>query len=182
MTEIPAQAFPVEVIRYQVEPPPSSLNSKGALITGFMQIALAVVSFIFGVTCVALGFCTGYASVPIWGSLLFYVVAGILGVVAGASKGENKCAIVGCLVMSILSAIIAFMHVVCGSFYTSIVYWVELKPMKALSILNVLIGVLEFIVAIVASAIMCRGSCCRQEPEPVYITEQPGSREMGQIQ
>ncbi|XP_033118768.1 uncharacterized protein LOC117118305 [Anneissia japonica] len=183
-TNVQVQAPPVagQVVLYQPGPvhPPSSLNKKAALITGYMQIGLAVVSLSFGVATIFSGYYAGYISVPIWGALGFYLVAGILGVVAGQTNGRNKCVIVGCLVMSILAAVTAGVHIIIGSISTAVgrynydyyyhdyQYYYDHRHdgWYAINILSVLVGVVEFVTAIVTSAFMCCGTrcCCGQTP------------------
>ncbi|XP_071952267.1 uncharacterized protein [Antedon mediterranea] len=165
-TTVPLQVSPeaAPVIYYQQqEKVPSRLNSTAALVTGYMQISLSVVSLAFGVACIFLQYLQGTIAVPIWGALGFYLVAGILGVIAGKSKGRNSCAIVGCLVMSILAAVTACIHLYWGgmsSAYSSSDYYNDNTEYAAVDIVCTLIGGIELVVAITSSVYMCCGATC----------------------
>ncbi|XP_033121242.1 uncharacterized protein LOC117120330 isoform X2 [Anneissia japonica] len=169
-----------QAVLYQPGPvhPPSSWNKKAALITGYMQIGLAVLSLAFGVACIFSRYYLVIIAFPIWAALGFYLVAGILGVVAGQSDGRNSCAIIGCLVMSILAAVTACAHIIVGSFSTEVGlyfddYYFERDGWYVVNILSVLIGVAELVTAIVSSAFMCCGiNCCCEQQTPNVVGQQ----------
>ncbi|XP_038058844.1 uncharacterized protein LOC119730143 [Patiria miniata] len=89
-----------------VNPQPRSGNWKGILWTGTIQVVLGSLTVIFGIATVT-AFNRVYDIIdigsPIWCGILFYVVAGILGIVSGCKK--NSGVAIGYMVMSILACL-----------------------------------------------------------------------------
>ncbi|XP_071954005.1 uncharacterized protein [Antedon mediterranea] len=138
----------------------ANLNDVSAKVNGWIQIIFAVLSIILGV--VAIVTCNTSSGTAIWCGTGFYLPAGILGVIAGHQK--QSCPIIGCMVMSILSAICSVSHFsvsLSEAFDDSYCYDDDF----VVNIILTIIAVVEFVVSIYASAIMCGGtSCCRTRP------------------
>ncbi|XP_071954004.1 uncharacterized protein [Antedon mediterranea] len=161
--------------------PSANLNVVSAKVTGWIQVSCGVLSIILGIVAIAIDACNTERATAIWCGAGFYLPAGILGVIAGHQK--QSCPIIGCMVMSILSAICSVSHFsvslsgalnegdlysYCyeyyGFFYDH--YYVDNYNGKlAVNIILTIIAVVEFVVSIYASAVMCGGtSCCRTRP------------------
>ncbi|XP_072029960.1 uncharacterized protein [Amphiura filiformis] len=155
-------------------------NKKAGLVTGIMQIIAGGILVVLGIIVFALNSLAHFGW-GIWGSICFYVVAGILGVV---SKNQNKCVIIAYMVMSIIAAVCAGSQMIydaiaagqsrfwgfyiCGygyDAYDSIFYYDiscgRQKAVIAMHSLSSITALAEMIIAIVASAFCCAGCCCR---------------------
>ncbi|XP_072029957.1 uncharacterized protein [Amphiura filiformis] len=162
-------------------------NKKAALVTGIMQICAGGILVVLGIIVLVLGSWYRMAW-NIWGSVCFYVVTGILGVV---SKNQNRCVIIAYMVMSIISAVCAGSQMIydaaaagnarhlgwayCGGYHHTDWYnYYDVscgrqKAIMAMHALSALTGLAEMILAIVASAYCCSG-CCRSSTPATQTT------------
>ncbi|XP_071954002.1 uncharacterized protein [Antedon mediterranea] len=163
--------------------PSANLNDVSAKVTGWIQVSCAVLSIILGGVAIAIEACNNSSVTAIWCGAVFYLPAGILGVIAGHQK--QSCPIIGCMVMSILSTICSVSHFGvnlsgalnegdpygCYEDYYNYYYYLDYYKDEdyngklAVNIILTIIAVVEFVVSIYASAVMCGGtSCCRTRP------------------
>ncbi|XP_038058840.1 uncharacterized protein LOC119730140, partial [Patiria miniata] len=159
-------------------PQPRSGNWKGILWTGVIQVVLGSLTVIFGiVTVTAFGqfYYISDNGSPIWCGILFYVVAGILGIVSGWKK--NSGVAVGYMVMSILAClatccVIGFgaarmsaINQVCHPIYTRYRYSYNTSFCYLQAAINgvyailILLALVEFVVAIVGASMTCGPLC-----------------------
>ncbi|XP_071804333.1 uncharacterized protein [Asterias amurensis] len=149
----------------------SSYSVSGARQTGYIQVVCGVVSVAIGIAAIVLGCSIAEVGSPIWSGICFFIVAGILGIASAGN--QNSCAIVAHLVMSILASLAAFQLMIilivaaltetfyCGSYFYSDYYndcssWYGRIIVDSI---GCIVALIEFVVAIVAAAICCRGSC-----------------------
>ncbi|XP_072029962.1 uncharacterized protein [Amphiura filiformis] len=160
-------------------------NGKAGLVTGVLQICAGGILILFGIIALALGswYSLGWS---IWGSICFYIVAGILGVV---SKNQNRCVIIAYMVMSILSAVGAGSQMIydaaaagnsrfLGSFYCGTYTWTwpytsdgcsRQKSIIAMHSLSALTGLAEMIIAIIGAGYCCSGCCGTHTPTQTTV-------------
>ncbi|XP_033640152.1 uncharacterized protein LOC117300600 [Asterias rubens] len=146
----------------------SSYSVSGARQTGYIQVVCGVVSVAIGIAAIVLGCSIAAVGSPIWSGICFFIVAGILGIASAGN--QNSCAIVAHLVMSILASLAAFQLMIiliiaaltetfyCGSYF----YYNDCSSRYGRIIVDsigCIVALIEFVVAIVAAAICCRGSC-----------------------
>ncbi|XP_038052130.1 uncharacterized protein LOC119724902 [Patiria miniata] len=152
----------------------SNYSGATARQTGYAQVTCGVLAVAIGIAAIVLECRLSYVSSPIWSGIGFFVVAGILGIASAAN--QNNCVIVGHLVMSILASLAAFQMMImliiaalteykncryeyniygpyqrnCDNYYYGRI---------AVDSIGGVVALVEFVVAIIASAICCRGSC-----------------------
>ncbi|XP_072182313.1 uncharacterized protein [Diadema setosum] len=145
----------------------SSFNGSAGRSTGWIQLCCGIGSILVAIAQIIVKSSLSVLGYGIWGSVLFYIPAGILGI---ASANKNPCVIIGYMVMSILSAMSALGMLsigIMGAGISSNYYYCEISysdsdcektimdaQVSAGSILSIL-GFIEFIVAIVGSAFCC---------------------------
>lgn len=187
---------------YQVmDPKPNysqRYSSRGGMGTGVVQVLCGVIVFILGIVSHTLSLTWSIASTGIWSGLGFFVLSGLLGII---SSRRQTSVVVGYMVMSILSAIIAFFA---GCTYAYVIFGVRvacpvINPLLADygdeipdgiinctnpnvdSAVNGTLAVMffiEFLAAIVGSGFTCGGVCCNSEPTVstthlTVVTNQP---------
>ncbi|XP_071793086.1 membrane-spanning 4-domains subfamily A member 8-like [Asterias amurensis] len=139
-------------------------NVRGARITAHLQILCGTLSVILGIIAIEIQSEDAYIGAPIWTGIFFFICTGLSGELA-ASRKQN-CMITGYLVLSILSAVAAFQLLSLmasftawefGTFYSSSLF----RGRVAVDALTALVALLELGIAIVASVIACRGTCCQ---------------------
>ncbi|XP_072041735.1 uncharacterized protein [Amphiura filiformis] len=148
-----------------------SYNKKAAVTTGKLQICCGALLVVLGIVALSTG---SYYRLAwnIWGGICVYVPSGILGVV---SKNQNRCLIISYMVMSIMSAVCAGGQIIYDSiaataqsqeicqFSYDYGYYecrsASLTRVVVVHALAAVIGFIEMIAAIVASAYCCCGSC-----------------------
>ncbi|XP_038058896.1 uncharacterized protein LOC119730980 [Patiria miniata] len=175
-----------------VNPQPRSGNWKGIVWTGIIQVVLGSLTVILGiVTLTEFGqfFFFGDIGSPIWCGILFYVVAGILGIVSGCKKHSGVA--VGYMVMSILAclaaccvigfgaAMMAIINQVCHPIYTryrydytygyrgqSVSYYDDppsfcylQAAVNAVYAILIILALVEFVVAIIGASMTCGPLC-----------------------
>ncbi|XP_038058839.1 uncharacterized protein LOC119730139 [Patiria miniata] len=162
-----------------VNPQPRSGNWKGILWTGTIQVVLGSLTVIFGIATVT-AFNRVYDIIdigsPIWCGILFYVVAGILGIVSGCKK--NSGVAIGYMVMSILAClatccVIGFSAGSMSTINSRCVYYdysynsygryryrCDLKAaINGVYATLILLALAEFVVAIVGASMTCGPLC-----------------------
>jgi hypothetical protein len=147
---------------------------------GILQIVLGVAAFILGIAVIPLETGGGLFAIGhgIWGAV-FMIIAGTFGVVS--VRTETTCPIVTCMVMSIFSSIcgvclFSISAAACAMDNVSLGYkrygngnvkWYGPSDPEAAIVvdsLGILVGMTEFVVAIVQSAVCCRTTCCAPRP------------------
>jgi hypothetical protein len=131
----------------------------------------------------------------------FFLIAGGLGVYS--AKTKNTCPIVGCMVMSILSILVAVVVFACGgsglsqdnmfnneckqdrygkmsdpyflcNYFDRPDNQSQLDARIAMNVINIIAGVAEFFIALVQSVFCCKGTCCGgRTPQQQIIVYQP---------
>ncbi|XP_072027361.1 uncharacterized protein [Amphiura filiformis] len=160
--------------------PPVNLKAIG--VTATLQLISAALVVAFGVMAILALCIRAIDGLSIWTGLAFFMVAGILGRVAVRKK--NNCTIIAYMVLSILSALAS------SSLVLSILPVIFLEgptpyepifdpPLKlsqsgrmAINVAIVAIAAAEGIIAIVAAAFCCRGTCCAP-PRALQIQYSP---------
>jgi hypothetical protein len=146
-----------------------------------MQIVLGCLFLVLGIGGIVLFVHTSEAGMGIWGGALF-IITGSFGVVS--SRKRNRCTIITCMVLSIISSVLAWItllmsakllvHVVFSSYVRFHLYRIS----GGIVIGGLLIvGLVELIVSIVQSALCCRVTCCgtpTQEVRVLYVPYTPG--------
>eukprot|EP00057_Strongylocentrotus_purpuratus_P009816 XP_011664290.1 PREDICTED: uncharacterized protein LOC100890142 [Strongylocentrotus purpuratus] len=146
-----------------------NFNGAAGRATGWLQLALGIGSIVVAIAELVLHTGVGYAAIGIWASVLFYIPTGILGI---CSKQKNSCVIIGYLTMCIITAIVAFIQMIAGAIGAGIIsnhygyyyYYGYDRGLRggriASDSLLAILGLIEMIVAIVASAYCCGGMAC----------------------
>ncbi|XP_041474839.1 uncharacterized protein LOC121423550 [Lytechinus variegatus] len=150
-----------------------NFNGAAGRATGWLQLFLGIGSIVVAIGELVLQTHIGYVAMGIWAAVLFYIPTGILGI---CSMQKNTCVIIGYLTMCILTANVAFGQMIAGAIgagilsnYLTYCDWFSSYCDPALrngsiacdSLLSIL-GLVEMIVAIVASAYCCGGMACGQ--------------------
>eukprot|EP00057_Strongylocentrotus_purpuratus_P004680 XP_003729230.1 PREDICTED: uncharacterized protein LOC100892695 [Strongylocentrotus purpuratus] len=144
-------------------------NGAAGRATGWLQLCLGIGSIVVAIAELVLGTEAGYVAMGIWASVLFYIPTGILGI---CSMQKNTCVINGYLTMCIITANVAFAQMLLGAIgavhgighlyfydYGSSEYEIVVARIASDSLLAIL-GLIEMVVAIVASAYCCGGKAC----------------------
>jgi hypothetical protein len=137
-------------------------KAKAAGILGIIQVLCGLVAFIteiLGITHFGGGCMAGTG---IWVSVFFFISGGLA---IGSAKSSNSCLIVGTLVMSIFSAITAFLMILFGSlnwtfnhcnyYRNTDITGNHIYPFQILA------GLVVLVLAISSSALSCQATCCR---------------------
>ncbi|XP_038058894.1 uncharacterized protein LOC119730179 [Patiria miniata] len=175
-----------------VNPQLRSGNWKGILWTGIIQVVFGSLTVILGIATVTAFdsfYSTSDIGSPIWCGILFYVVAGILGIVSGWKK--NSGVAVGYMVMSILACLatccvigagaarMSAINQVCHPIYTryrysytysyprQIVSYYDYPPsfcylqaaINGVYATLILLALAEFVVAIIGASMTCGPLC-----------------------
>jgi len=184
-----------------------SYKSKHVKIFGEIHIFCAALAFLNGVFLVlnhegSGGFSS--AGTGIWCSVFFFLTGGALSICS--AKHGSSCRFVSILVIGIISAFSAFILIVfsilaldqdrCSYSYSDTVYTSDYsynsrrntitkvvthcadKVRVGLNVLQIVVGVIELVLAIVSSSISCKATCCRDEVE----TFAPSNRVMTEDQ
>jgi len=88
---------------------------------------------------------------------IIIVLTGLFGVVAG-KKRQSKCLIIAFMVMSIINTALISIIVIFVSF--DVTWDMHGDAGVAMSVLLIICGLVEFLVAIVSAVICCRAVCC----------------------
>ncbi|XP_003729973.2 uncharacterized protein LOC100889880 [Strongylocentrotus purpuratus] len=144
-----------------------NFNGAAGRATGWLQLSLGIGSIVVAIPELVLGLGVGFSGMGIWASVLFYIPTGILGI---CSMQKNTCVIVGYLTMCIITANVAFVQMLLGVIWTGItsVFLHDFGNIDhgiaggsvAIDSLLAILGLIEMIVAIVASAYCCGGMAC----------------------
>ncbi|XP_072179837.1 uncharacterized protein [Diadema setosum] len=191
-TVVVAQAPPVQTNYVVQGAPPSNegccsgtsekFNATGGLVTGVIQTVVAVLSIILGAASYAFPL-LWYSGYGIWSGILFFLPTGILGI---CSKRRQTGVVIAYLVMSIICSLeaigmiayegtaagVASFYQTCSYYYydTYCTYDTNSGAVAVHSILAI-VAFVEFVVAIVASAICCGGlRCCCASPSTTTTT------------
>ncbi|XP_022093467.1 uncharacterized protein LOC110980796 [Acanthaster planci] len=156
-------APPIQTVQMQVaspQPPRRSRYSCSVKSLGILQIILAGLSAVFGIaSAVTFYYGIGVIGSSAWGGLAFYLPAGILGILSvSASVTSRRCLAIACLVMSILSSIMAGVNLIVYGFGVGQVgpygYLFGSTPV-ALNSIVLVFSLTELVVSIVASVYCC---------------------------
>eukprot|EP00057_Strongylocentrotus_purpuratus_P005011 XP_003729975.1 PREDICTED: uncharacterized protein LOC100890055 [Strongylocentrotus purpuratus] len=141
-------------------------NGAAGRATGWIQLFLGIGSIVVAIAELVLITDVGSIAMGIWASVLFYIPTGILGI---CSMQKNTCVIIGYLTMCIITANVAFGQMIVGSIGAGIISsdyssGYNEPGLREASIasdsLLAILGLIEMIVAIVASAFCCGGMAC----------------------
>ncbi|XP_071487465.1 uncharacterized protein [Diadema antillarum] len=214
-TVVVAQAQPMQTNYVVQGAPPSNegccsgisekFNANGGFVTGVIQTIVAVLSIILGGVSYAFPG-IWYSGYGIWSGILFFMPTGILGI---CSKRRQTGVVVAYLVMSIICCLeavgmigyegaaagVSSFYYTCDYVYSSYYgsrytcdYETNSGAVAVHSILAIAAFV-EFVVAIVASAICCGGlRCCCASPTTTttttttYYTGQPQPQQQFVVQ
>lgn len=166
---VPNQQQPGQVVTQQyvitidanTEPSVAS-NLRGIGRTAIIQLVCAGASVVAAIVSYIMGILWSSIIIPAFFGLCIFMVAGILGRVALRKK--NRCSIVAYMVLSIISSVLAgimllefFMNAIHSLFGGS-----EQRRSNVIIFdsLTCLVGLVEMITAIVASAYCCKRTCC----------------------
>eukprot|EP00057_Strongylocentrotus_purpuratus_P005010 XP_003729974.1 PREDICTED: uncharacterized protein LOC100889973 [Strongylocentrotus purpuratus] len=145
-----------------------NFNGAAGRATGWIQLFLGIGSIVVAIAELVLHTSVGYVAMGIWASVLFYIPTGILGI---CSMQKNTCVIIGYLTMCIITANVAFGQMIAGiigaGIFSNFFYYpygynepgLREGSIASDSLLAIL-GLIEMIVAIVASAYCCGGMAC----------------------
>ncbi|XP_071481808.1 uncharacterized protein [Diadema antillarum] len=196
------QPQPVQYVAVQQQPQQrSDFNGSAGRSTGWIQLCCGIGSVIVAIAQLILPTSISYVAYGIWAAVLFYIPAGILGIVSG---NKNTCVIVGYMVMSILSSMIAVGMLITGAVGATVSSYIYCEwyndycdqslrdaRVAADAILSIL-GFTEFIVSIVGSAFCCGAVCCstqttqhttvvsHHQPTPMVVTTVNPATQYGQ--
>ncbi|XP_038075159.1 membrane-spanning 4-domains subfamily A member 4A-like [Patiria miniata] len=176
----------------QPAPQPRSGNWTGILWTGVIQVVLGSLTTILGIVTMTVFKRVFYVSdigSPIWCGVLFYVVAGIMGIVSGWKK--NSRVAIGYMIMSILAClaaccvigfganVMASINIICFSdyhydSYNAVIYSCDLKlAVNGVYGTVIILALVEFVVAIVGASLTCGLLCCGGSATQTVIHYQP---------
>ncbi|XP_030830680.1 uncharacterized protein LOC105437609 isoform X2 [Strongylocentrotus purpuratus] len=160
-------------------------NGAAGRATGWLQISIGIGSIVVAIAQLFIfsriytG--AGFVAIGIWASVLFYIPTGILGI---CSMKKNTRVIIGYLTMSIITANVAIAQLIVGTigalltsqygYYFGSDYCeqgIVDGGITSDSLLAIL-GLIEMVVAIVASAYCCRGMACCHSSSPTTTTMQ----------
>eukprot|EP00057_Strongylocentrotus_purpuratus_P029380 XP_011683854.1 PREDICTED: uncharacterized protein LOC583168 isoform X3 [Strongylocentrotus purpuratus] len=156
-----------------------NFNGATGRVTGWLQLSLGIGSATVAIFELVLGTGLGYVALGIWASVLFYIPTGILGIF---SMQKNTCVIIGYLTMCIISANVAFAQMIVGAIGASLTgaylnddaygysYQGIVEGGIASESLLAILGLIEMVVAIVASAYCCGGMACCHSSSPTTTT------------
>ncbi|XP_022093506.1 uncharacterized protein LOC110980807 isoform X2 [Acanthaster planci] len=157
------QPAPIHTVQMQVaspQPPRRSRYSCSVKSLGILQIILAGVSAVFGIAS-AVATYQGIANLgsSAWGGLVFYLPAGILGILSVTlSVNSRRGLAIACLVMSILSSIMAGTNLIMYGIdmvnFGPNGYYYGPTPVVLDSIV-LIVSLTELVVSIVASVYCC---------------------------
>ncbi|XP_038057485.1 uncharacterized protein LOC119729054 [Patiria miniata] len=161
----PAQAFaPLGPSRYAC----------GAKTLGILQIILAAGSAVAGTVNIIAFSTLSVVACPIWGGLMFYLPAGILGVVSACvSPSSRRCVAVGWMVMSILAAVMAGGNIIYAGISIATDQYYNGTLVMAMDGIVTVVSLAELIIAIVSAVYCCliRGELPSQNtPTIQYMT------------
>ncbi|XP_038057486.1 uncharacterized protein LOC119729055 [Patiria miniata] len=135
---------------------------------GILQIIIAGISAVLGIATGVVWLTIAVIASGVWGGLLFYLPAGILGVLSVTmAVSSRRCLAIASLVMSILSAVMAFSNIavygwaIATDIYLSKEYhnghydYRDPSAPLALDSLLVIASVLELVVSITAAVYCC---------------------------
>ncbi|XP_022087959.1 uncharacterized protein LOC110977814 [Acanthaster planci] len=147
---------PIQTVQMQVaapSPPRRSRYSCPVKSLGILQIVLSGVSAVFGIAAaVTTPYVITAASTGVWIALLSYLPAGVLGVLSVTmAPASRKSLAIACLVMSIISSVVAVLNIIIYGISAGINYY---SAPVAMSALIVIISLTELVVSIVA-AVYC---------------------------
>eukprot|EP00057_Strongylocentrotus_purpuratus_P008233 XP_011662707.1 PREDICTED: uncharacterized protein LOC105437609 [Strongylocentrotus purpuratus] len=156
-------------------------NGAAGRATGWLQLSLGIGSIVVAIAEFVLGTELCYVSIGIWASVLFYIPTGILGI---CSMKKNTRVIIGYLTMSIITANVAIAQLIVGTIgalLTSQYGYYFGSDYREQGIVDggitsdsllAILGLIEMVVAIVASAYCCRGMACCHSSSPTTTTMQ----------
>ncbi|XP_022093481.1 uncharacterized protein LOC110980801 [Acanthaster planci] len=155
----PAPAVQMQVLAPPAPQPGPSKYSCGAKSLGILQIVLTGVSVAVGIVNILFQSYLSFIASPIWGGLVFYLPAGILGIVSVTTAvSKRRCQATGCMVMSILAACIAAGNIICaGISLSGDTYWGRglTAVTMAMDSILIVVSLAELVIAIVASVYCC---------------------------
>ncbi|XP_033640614.1 uncharacterized protein LOC117300870 [Asterias rubens] len=166
---------------------------KGLRVTGYMQVILGCLAVLFGVISIIVRTFLFMVGTPIWSGVCFFVLTGILGIAAGHKQRTGL--IVGYMVMSIISSVVAVAvlggaagsiepdHWLCpeSRFGYRQYYNAPCSTSKGLRIgidvCLVLIGLTEFVIAIIGSSLTCVSLSVSRNSTPQTVFAYQGNRQ-----
>ncbi|XP_022100745.1 uncharacterized protein LOC110984660 [Acanthaster planci] len=172
-------------------PSPNTSYKKvpGLMGLSIVHIVLGSLSTLLGIVAIIIRCSSSYAGWGIWSGLVFFLLTGILGLVAGYQK-NNRCMVIAVMVMSILTAVAACQllivygiaiasdsHYYCNPhpgrpFGASCI--VGPAPRQAVDSLLAILGLAEMIISIVTASMSCYGVCaCCNSYTPVTVQYVP---------
>ncbi|XP_030830670.1 uncharacterized protein LOC115918182 isoform X1 [Strongylocentrotus purpuratus] len=161
-----------------------NFNGAAGRATGWLQLSIGIGSIVVAIAQLVIfsRFYSGlgFVAIGIWASVLFYIPTGILGI---CSKQKNTCVIIGYLTMCIISANVACAQIIIGaigavitSYRLGYLYYAGIAEQgiaeggTASDSLLAILGLIEMVVAIVASAYCCGGMACCHSSSPTTTT------------
>ncbi|XP_022100744.1 uncharacterized protein LOC110984659 [Acanthaster planci] len=161
----------------------------GLMGLSIVHIVLGSLSTLLGIVAIVLRCNSSYAGWGIWSGLVFFLLTGILGLVAGYQK-NNRCMVIAVMVMSILTAVAACQLLIVsviaalsefGYFcrphpepYGGVSCIVGTPSRQAVDSLLAILGLAEMIISIVTASMSCYGVCsCCNSYTPVTVQSVP---------
>ncbi|XP_022093625.1 uncharacterized protein LOC110980884 [Acanthaster planci] len=174
-------AAPIQTVQIQVASPQSPRHSRYSCSVkslGILQIVLAVVSAALGIASAVIWRHYSLASIVsgAWGGLVFYLPAGILGILSVRVSTSRRRVAIATMVMSILAAVMAGTNIIIYSIcMTQTVYYYNpyyyISAELGLNSVLLVVSLAELVVSIVASAYCCY---VMKEYQPATTTIQYG--------
>ncbi len=151
---------------------------RGLKVTGYMQSVLGILAVLVGIVTIFMRSHLYFIGTPIWTGICFFIIAGILGIVAGRKRASGV--VVGYMVMSILSSLAAFGVLIqmvaaiqfdtytCYYYYNSYTNYscsTSRGARVGVDVCILLIALAEFIVSIVGASFTCCGLYYNSSPQ-----------------
>ncbi|XP_038056105.1 uncharacterized protein LOC119728104 [Patiria miniata] len=158
---------PIQSVQMQMPPTAPSRRSRYSCAVkslGVLQIILSGVSAIVGVVAGFTGSVIGLAFAGTWGAILFFLPAGILGVLSVTlAVGSRRCLAIACMVMCILASVMAAANIgqygasmaFDGYYYGGGGYYYYTPVPIAMDGILVVVSLTELVVSITASVYCC---------------------------
>ncbi|XP_030830703.1 uncharacterized protein LOC100893528 [Strongylocentrotus purpuratus] len=164
-----AQPLSVQTVRAGSGSAPSTLyNAAFARKLGWSHIACAALCILLGIVTLILRCQVAWLGSPLWSGLAFFLVAGIFGIAAGPN---DTCTVVSFMVMSVMSAIVAFVMLIamlvaasteyafcrhtCSAAYCTTVCNGQAGRISV-DVLVAIVGLMEFVISIISISVSCR--------------------------